>query len=529
MSFSIKDLDVDFQLSLFAAILEMMSGLVALREQQSGRLVYINETGMRMLGTDNPVEQEAILERYHLGYSDKIIEKAPHSVLREERQWTNYKGETFTGTCETLLFSYAGKEYCVSRIADGYSDNRYQQEINKELQRFDVLFDYASIGILIANKEGDIVMVNDYALEQFGYKRAEVLRQKVEMLIPERVHHKHGIHRRRFNDNPQNRPMGTGLSLFAIRKDGSEFPVEISLSHYQNEEGEFVIAYVNDITERKKAEAKNEELNNELEQMVEERTRQLRKALEDLELSKEELTVALSREKDLSELKTRFVSMASHEFRTPLSTVLSSAFLVKQYGGEEDQPKRNKHIQRIVSSVNLLTDILNDFLSVGKIEEGKIQVRLINLDIVEHINSVIEEMQGLIKEKQQINYQHAGTSEVVLDPSLLKHIVMNLLGNAIKFSGKGATISIHTSKDEDQFLLQVKDNGIGMSEEDQQHLFERFYRGANVSNIQGTGLGLHIVNKYSELMNGQIFCDSELGTGTTFTIVFSLNNNVATY
>ena len=135
----------------------------------------------------------------------------------------------------------------------------------------------------------------------------------------------------------------------------------------------------------------------------------------------------------------------------------------------------------------------------------------------------------MIKEGQEISYFHTGSPEVLLDPSLMKHIIMNLLGNAIKFSGPGATIGIYTKKDLHSFQLQVKDNGIGMSQEDQQHLFERFYRGANVSNIQGTGLGLHIVSKYSELMNGRISCESELGVGTTFTIDFSLNNETSSY
>lgn len=527
MSLSHLNLDIDFQLSVFAAIMQKVPGLVAIREQESGRLLYINETGMNMLGTTDHGSLQKLMDQHHFGVSVK--EASLESAGPQESQWVNSNGDLFTGLYEEINFKHAGKEYCFFRISTLPSDRLHRQQINKELQRFGALFDYASIGILVTNKDGEIVLINDFALEQFGYKRDELLMEKIEVLIPKRIHERHEKHRQRYNDNPQSRPMGIGLDLFAVKKDGTEFPVEISLSYYSNEEGAFVIAYVNNITERKKSEEKIEKLNNKLELMVEERTLQLRKALDDLEMSKVELTAALDKEKELGELKSRFVSMASHEFRTPLSTILSSAYLMKQYEAEDDQPKRNKHIQRIVNSVTLLTDILNDFLSVGKIEEGKIQVRNTNFDVPVHIETVIQEMQGIIKEDQSLEYKHSGDAEVFLDPSLFKHIVMNLLGNAIKFSKSDGEISILTEVEEGWFKLVVKDNGMGMSKEDQQHLFERFYRGANVSNIQGTGLGLSIVSKYAELMNGNISCDSELGTGTTFTIVFSLINQTDNY
>jgi len=526
---SINELDDQFQLSMFSALMERGGGLLGVREKDSGKLLYMNEAGMRMLGSTDHAVLEELLQKNKLGYCEWTLEESVSSNRpgREEREWVDNAGHKQWGIYEKILFKHSGKEYCFFRLADISSDGYFQQKIEKELQRFGALFDYASIGILVANKRGEIVMINDFALEQFGYRREELLGHPVEQLLPAQLRDRHIGHRERYTAQPQSRPMGINLDLFAIRKDGTEFPVEISLSHYQQEEGTFVIAYINNITARKQAEANNELLNNELEQMVEERTLQLRKALELLELSTAELTTALGKEKELSELKSRFVSLASHEFRTPLSTILSSAFLMKQYAGEEDQAKRNKHIQRIVSSVNLLTDILNDFLSVGKIEEGKIQVRAINFDINELFHTVIQEMQGVVKDGQEVDYQHTGAPQVTLDPTLLKHIVMNLLGNAIKFSGNNTTIQVRTYRNDGEFRLVVADKGIGMSQEDQQHLFERFFRGTNVSNIQGTGLGLHIVSKYSELMNGSISCESELGKGTTFTLTFPINNKTS--
>lgn len=400
------------------------------------------------------------------------------------------------------------------------SNNLYKKEYNKELQRFEALFNFASIGILVTNERGEIVLINDFALKQFGYEREELMGSAIEQLLPQRFRHRHVGHRQHYNAHPQSRPMGIGLDLFAVRKDNSEFPVEISLSQYKHDEGSFVICYINNITERKKAEEKIEKLHNELEQKISERTSQLTNALEQLEHSKEEVMTALNKEKELSELKSRFVSMASHEFRTPLSTILSSAFLVNQYITEAEQPKRSKHIQRIISSVTLLTEVLNDFLSVGKIEEGGVQVRRTNLDLQLHINAIIQEMQDIVQEGQRINYIHTGPVLVLLDPSLLKHIMLNLIGNAIKFSGKHTVINVTSEHTGNSVVLKVKDAGIGISREDQQHLFERFFRGANVSNIQGTGLGLHIVSKYAELMDGNITCTSELNKGTTFIITF---------
>lgn len=401
-----------------------------------------------------------------------------------------------------------------------YGNNLYKKEYDKELQRFEALFNFASIGILVTNRQGEIVLINDFALEQFGYQREELIGQTIERLLPMRFRPKHEEFRDGFSSQPQSRPMGIGMDLFALKKDGSEFSVEVSLSQYQHEEGSFVISYINNITERKKAEEKLEKMHNELEQKIAERTQQLTHALEQLELSKQEVMIALNKEKELSELKSRFVSMASHEFRTPLSTILSSAFLVNQYINTEDQPKRSKHIQRIISSVTLLTEVLNDFLSVGKIEEGGVTVRSNTFDMQLHTTAIIQEMQDLVQEGQKIEYEHKGPSKVKLDPSLIKHILLNLLGNAIKFSGKYGVIRVSTLQKGHIIKLEVSDSGIGISEEDQQHLFERFFRGTNVSNIQGTGLGLHIVSKYAELMNGKITCKSELNKGTTFTVTF---------
>ena len=394
---------------------------------------------------------------------------------------------------------------------------------------FETLFNQASIGIVVVNELAEIILCNNFSLSQFGYNDMEELTgKKIETLIPGRFHHKHEGHRDEYLSHPKSRPMGIGLDLFAMKKDGSEFPVEISLGKYEVAGKKFVVAFVIDITQRKKAEESIILLNAELEKKVEERTNalqeivgQLNDQIKETEGKDIELRAALDKEKELGELKSRFVSVASHEFRTPLSTVLSSTYLLQKYTSSEDQHKREKHIQRIISSVNLLTDILNDFLSVGKIEEGKVLTRLSMFDIEKNISDTIAEMQTLSKTGQQIIYQHTGKKEVELDPVMIKHITLNLLSNAIKFSPEHTAIHISTAVSDNTIELLVKDKGIGISKEEQEHLFERFFRARNAMHIQGTGLGLHIVSKYAELMNGTIRCNSIPEEGTEFIVVFN--------
>ena len=393
---------------------------------------------------------------------------------------------------------------------------------------FQTLFNHASIGIIVVNSSAEIITINKFAREQFGYSDLDdLLGNKIEILIPSRFHHRHEKHRDGYMHDPKSRPMGIGLDLYAVKKDGSEFPVEISLGNYHVDDNKFVVAFVNDITLRKQAEQALVKLNEELEKKVEDRTVTLRDTVEKLneqiletEEKDRELMAALSKEKELGELKSRFVSVASHEFRTPLSTVLSSVYLLQKYTNTDEQPKREKHIQRIISSVNLLTDILNDFLNVGKIEEGKIQARFSVFDIEKNTTETIAEMQNVCKKGQQIAYKHEGEAQVELDPGMFKHISLNLLSNAIKFSPENSVIELNTKVSDNEIEFRIKDSGIGISKEDQEHLFERFFRAANAINIQGTGLGLHIVSKYAELMNGHISCKSETDNGTEFTVTF---------
>ena len=407
-------------------------------------------------------------------------------------------------------------------------------QTSNESQLFEALFQNASLGILVIDQEGKIKLANNFLLLLFGYSDvSEIIGEKVEVLIPARFHKHHAHDREKYVKKPEPRPMGLGIDLFGKKKSGEEFPVEISLSSYKNGKV-YGIAFISDITRRKEIEesvfrqqrelaeinATIERLNLELESKVSFRTEQLQATLKELEKSKDELTKALSKEKEVGDLKGRFVTMASHEFRTPLSTILSSASLLSKYSLTEEQEKRDKHIHRIKSSVTNLTSILNEFLSIGKIEDGRVIPNTILFNLKVFINALCNEMNGILKAKQKLVYTHTGNENINLDSSLLKNVLINLLSNAIKFSAENATIYINSEVTNTRIKICVKDEGIGMSDEDKKHLFERFYRGTNAMNIQGTGLGLHIVGKYIELMDGKINIASKLHNGTQITITF---------
>jgi PAS domain S-box-containing protein len=400
-----------------------------------------------------------------------------------------------------------------------------------------LLFQNATEGIILTNGKGNIVMVNPAAERMFGYTPEEINDKPIEILIPDRFRLHHQGLRAGFSTNPSNRSMGQNRDLFGKKKDGSELPVEVSLSHYIQKGEPFVIAFIVDITKRKEIEqnmlqqkmelekisSEIRKLNAELEAKVEERTVILKEALQKLEESQTELSEALEKERLLGEIKNRFLSMASHEFRTPLSTVLSSASLLSKYTKEEEQEKRNRHIEKIKNSVKHLNDILEDFLSLGKLDEGKVQSNQAEFNIAELIEETTDEMKGLVKQGQEINYTHQGGKNIITDKKLLKNILINLISNAIKFSDEGTSIEIQSERRDENVIVSVADHGIGISKEDQAHLFSSFFRGGNATNIQGTGLGLHIVQRYLELLGGEVHLQSELNKGTTVTFTIPVN------
>lgn len=374
----------------------------------------------------------------------------------------------------------------------------------------DMLFSTASEGLVLVDRTGAIRMHNPRLNELFGYGGGELLGRSIEDLMPESFRATHKGHRAEFNAHPAKRHMGRGRELFGMRKDGSIFPVEVGLNHFSVDEELYVMGLVTDITERKAAEQALQRNTAELEKRVEERTAELAKGARAVE-------VAYEREKELNALKSRFVSMASHEFRTPLSTIMGSADLIARYAGSGDNEKILKHVQRIRSKVRDLTSILNDFLSFERIGQSDLHLQPEQLDIVHFCISLVEELRGSAKPRQALEYDHASEDRSIqVDRTMLLNTITNLVTNAIKYSPEGAAVSLRSAILHNELLITVADRGIGIPVEDQPHLFTPFFRAQNVLTIQGTGLGLHLVKRYVDLMGGEITFTSTPGQGSTF-------------
>lgn len=410
-------------------------------------------------------------------------------------------------------------------------------------RQYHALFNNAVIGILLTNQNGEIININSFAENQFGYKPKELLGKPIELLIPRKRYEKRENNGEGFYHYPQSSLIEKGQDIHGLRKDGSSILVNVSLSRYKLKGKYYAMAFIMDITTRKNEEVlanqKREsrlikevmQVNLALEKKVEDRTLILHEALRELEKKIIELKEANEKEKELGKLKSQFVSMASHEFRSPLSTILSSVDLIKKYNSLADEENRNRHILKIQHAVKDLTYIMDNFLSLGKLEEGSVKVNFESIrkqDLMNHLEEIKIEMIEASRKEQRIELSfYLQQNMFNVDRKLLRNIMLNLVSNAIKYSPEKSMINIHCSDETGALQISVRDEGIGISAEEQEHLYERFFRARNASNIQGTGLGLHIIRRYLDLMGGDIRLTSKLNEGTLITIYIPLNRLVA--
>jgi PAS domain S-box-containing protein len=380
------------------------------------------------------------------------------------------------------------------REAEVRRNQRLVESAQRESERrFRLLAEAAPEAIILADSDGRILLANAQAEKTFGYSQDMLVGQSIELLIPERFHEAHTAHRSHFTALPGVHRMRVGRELSARHKDGSEFPVEVGLSAVESIDGMLVAAFVMDISERKR-----------LEQRV---------------LEAERLRVEIEKERELIQLKERFISVVSHEFRTPLSVIMSSAELVDRYHDRMPHERQLAHIQEVLSQAEFMVGLLDDVLTVNKARAGRLEFNPAPLDLETFCRETLERIQAVDKGKHAFLFDHDGDlSSIVLDAKLLQHILVNLLSNAGKYSPDGGDVNLNVSRSHDEVTFRVSDQGIGIPPESQARLFEPFHRADNVGNISGTGLGLAIVKESVDLHKGTIVCDSTVGVSTTFTV-----------
>lgn len=393
-------------------------------------------------------------------------------------------------------FKVEKEQYVMALVVDISARKKSEQD----LKHWASIFNESLNEIFIFDaKTFFFIDVNKGALKNIGYTLAELKKMTLLDIKPE-------YNRENFIALLTPLLNGTADKLkFTTkhqRKDGSIYPVEVHLQRSLIGEKEVFVAIIVDITEQ-------EEYTQTLEKKVAQRTSQLEEAL--------------VKEKELGELKTKFLSLVSHEFKTPLSGILTSATLVGKYTTETQQDKREKHLKTIQGKVKYLNNIINDFLSIERLESGKEHYSYSHFPISKVINEVIYDANMLLKEGQQIEYpEHIDGIFIVFDEKILTLILTNLLNNAIKYSPEKSTIYLTINETKDAVLISIKDEGIGIPAGEQKFIFNRYFRAENALLNQGTGIGLNIVKTHLENLGGSICFDSIQNKGTQFTITIPI-------
>lgn len=370
-------------------------------------------------------------------------------------------------------------------------------EIKKSEKRMSALFEAANEGIIITDLNGRIVTVNQKVEELFGYDRKELIDKKIEVLVPSPFQSRHKHYRHTYYDDPKPRPMGEGRDLYGLHKNGEEFPVQISLNHFENEEGKFVISYVIDITQRKKAEDKLLKAHRELKQ----------KAIE-LKQSNEEFE--------------QFAYIASHDLQEPLRMVASyTELLARRYKDQLDEDA-NDFIAYAVNGAQRMQALLNDLLEYSRV--GSQAKPFTRVKIEEVLQDVLQNLQKYIEENKAQIVLESSLPELSVDKPQIIQLFQNLIHNAIKFTEQRTPeVRINAREQEHHWQFSISDNGMGIDEKHRERIFVIFQRLHNRDVYQGSGIGLAICKKIVERHGGEIWVDSEPDKGSTFYFTIAKN------
>ncbi len=502
---------------LQSAIDQGIEGVALL--DQNGNYTYVNHAHAGMYGYST---KELFGQSWELLYSKEQLAYINDKCLPQLRKTGKWQGELMglrkdgTSFPVEISLSLLGNQNGSS--AGLVCTCRDMTERKKAEEQFRLVVEAAPSGMIMIDRHGSIALANQLVTELFGYPREELMNESIELLIPERFRAQHPKHRIGFFANPHPRAMGSGRELFGLRKDGTEFPVELGLNPLVTGEDTFVLASVVDISERKKSEAVITKTTQALEQQN----------LELAETRDEALAAARS--------KSEFLATMSHEIRTPLNGVIGMTDLLLDTGLDADQ---RDMVDTVKNSGEFLLTIINDILDFSKIDAGKLDLEIINFDIRKAVDEVLDILADRASQKnlELIGLIYASTPlQLQGDPGRIRQILFNLLGNAIKFTHDGEIVIdvsvTETTRDTTTLRFAVTDTGIGITHEAQQNLFDSFTQAdsSTTRKFGGTGLGLAICKQLVTLMHGEIGIISEKGHGSTFwfTIPFAHSSTSST-
>lgn len=425
------------------------------------------------------------------GESSLAVRRSDGSPLRVRVDQAPWPVKSVKGV---LLFLSADSASSNLPLTSGDSDSRFGE-----------LLEVAPDAILEVDGDGRIVLLNAVTEKLFGYGREELLGESVDLLIPGNLRGRHLQHRERYFQHPGTRPMGSGLSLWAVRKDGTEFPVEISLSPGKVGESMRVVAIIRDVTERRRAEEQIKSMHQRFTEELTETNRQLEQRNREVERA--------------NRLKSEFMASMSHELRTPLHTVIGFAELL----GEESQgplnEKQKRYVRHIHRDSQHLLELINDILDLSRIEAGRLDLHSEEFGVRPAVEEVVSSIGALAGVKAiEVAVQLAGQLMVFADRLRFKEVLMNLLSNAVKFTPNGGRVTVSAAGQGRFVEFAVSDTGIGIAPEEHQAIFDTFYQvGSTTKGVrEGTGLGLTICQHLVEKQGGRIWVESALGRGSTF-------------